>query len=49
MPWEAITQTATAITAAAGAVTALYTLGRQLGLWRALRQLGQRRRRGPRR
>ena len=44
MPWEAITQAAGTITATAGALTAVYSLGRQLGIWRRLRQLATRRR-----
>jgi len=43
MPWDAITQAAGAIGATAGAITAIYGLGRQLGIWRRLRQLGRRR------
>jgi hypothetical protein len=45
MSWDAITQAATAITTIAGAGTAIYTLGRQLGIWRGLRQWWQRQRR----
>jgi len=46
MPWEAITQIASAIGAIVGTVGTIYTVGRQFGIWRRLRELVQRRRRG---
>jgi hypothetical protein len=49
MPWEAITQAATALAATAGAIVAIVKAGQQLGIWRRVRQWWQRRQRRQRR